>query len=555
MRDGVRLSADVYRPNRPGPHPVIVIRVPYSKAHAQTIAFAHPHWYAARGYIVVVQDTRGRHASEGEFEPWHHEGVDGYDTVEWAASLPDANGHVGMYGFSYAGTLQLQAAALRPPHLRTIVPAFASLDLYADWIYPGGALSWAFLASWCPGDFAAESARRFGDAALEEQLSTSARRLPDSYWHLPIAEFPDLPSRAAPYFHDWLAHPGRDEFWEQLDAEAILAAVELPALHIGGWMDVFVDGTLRNFSTLASADVAEQRLVVGPWMHMPWTPWIVPEGDDAAGFGDVDRLQLEWFDRWLKPDDSQPGEPADPVWVFTMGAERWTNLPAWPQSAEATPWYLHSIGRANTRFGDGTLTLELPAYEECDTFVFEPKNPAPSLGGRSCCDPTLAPIGVFDQRPVEGRRDVLVYSSAPLEEGIEVRGGVTLVIWAASSAVDTDFTGKLVDVHPDGRALNVVDGIVRARHREPGGPEVLLEPDAIYRFELNLGSASWRFAPGHRLRLEVSSSSFPRYSRNANSRVHPNNARFSDFRVAVQRVFHDRDHPSALLLPLVELGD
>lgn len=554
MRDGVRLSADVYQPGRPGPHPVLVIRVPYSKEHAQTVAFAHPYWYAARGYIVVVQDTRGRYRSEGEFDPWGDEGRDGYDTVEWAASLPDSNGRVGMYGFSYAGGLQLQAAAQRPPHLCAIAPAFASLDFYGDWLYPGGALSWAFLASWCPADLAAESARRIGDAALYEQLSGTPRRLPDAYWHLPITEFPDLPPRVAPYFQDWLAHPARDEFWERLDPAVDLGSVAVPALHLGGWSDIFIEGTLNAFSTLAASGAAEQRLVVGPWMHMPWTPWIVPEREEEAGFGDIDLLQLRWFDRWLKGDDDSRDESdaASPVRVFTMGADRWTSLAAWPESNRSSPFYLHSDGRANTRFGDGALVLHRPPYEEFDTFVFDPKAPVASVGGRSCCDPGLAPIGVFDQRSVEERRDVLVYTSDALERPIEVRGAVGLVIWAASSAVDTDFTAKLVDVHPDGRALNVVDGILRARHRD-GGDDAWLEADQIYRLELSLGSTNWEFVAGHRLRVEVSSSNFPRYSRNANSRIHPNEAGFGDLEIAVQRVFHGGERLSALLLPLAHV--
>lgn len=553
MRDGVQLFADVYRPEGSGPHPVLLMRVPYSKDHAQTIAYAHPYWYASRGHVVVVQDTRGRYRSEGDFELWRHEGEDGYDSVEWAAALPDTNGRVGMYGFSYAGALQLQAAALRPPHLRAIAPAFASVDAYGDWIYPGGALSWAFIASWCPSDVAAESARRLDDSALQEHLQGANRGVSDAYWHLPICRFPNLPERVAPYFHEWLAHPSRDDYWRTLDPAAVLSTVDVPALHIGGWADVFIEGTLNSFSTLAASKAGEQQLVIGPWMHMPWTPWVLPE-EEEGGFGDVDLLQLRWFERWLKPTPAGPAarEPAPAVKVFTMGEERWTTLASWPESTELMVWYLHSRGRANSRFGDGTLRAELPEVEDFDTFVYDPANPVPSLGGRSCCDASVAPIGFLDQRSVEERRDVLVYTSEPFADPIDVRGRVTLVIWAASSAVDTDFTGKLVDVDADGTAINVVDGIVRVRHRDPEGHESLVEPEDVHRLELNLGSACWRLAAGHRLRLEVSSSNFPRYSRNANSAVHPNTAGFSDLRVAVQRVFHDHLRPSALALPIAD---
>jgi putative CocE/NonD family hydrolase len=555
MRDGVRLRADVYSPAGPGPHPVLLMRAPYSKDWAQTVVYAHPYWYASRGYIVVVQDARGRCASDGEFTPWVDEATDGYDTIEWAAELPGSSGKVGMYGFSYAGAAQLQAAALRPPHLRAIAPAFASIDFYGDWIYPGGALSWAFMASWGVSDLAAESARRLGAVDLQEQLLASLRDLPGSYWHLPVSEYPHLPESAAPWFHEWLAHPARDRFWQRQDGAGSLSDVAVPGLHFGGWSDIFIRGTLATFGALVAAGVRDQRLVIGPWMHMPWIPWSPPEAGGADRIGGVDALQLEWFDRWLEPAGrdrrtADAADPDDPVRVFVMGADRWKRFASWPPAeAESAQWYLHSDGRANSRFGDGELRRDQPGDEECDAFVYEPRNPVPSVGGRSCCDPDLAPIGFADQRTVEVRNDVLVYSSGILEAPLEIHGAVTVVLWAASSAVDTDFTGKLVDVHPDGTALNVVDGIVRARHRRPDGPELLLEPDTVNRFEIALGSISWEFAAGHRLRLEVSSSNFPRYSRNANSAVHPNRARFGDLQPALQRVFHDAARPSALVLP------
>ena len=562
MRDGVLLSADVYHPAGQGPHPVLVMRVPYGKEAAQTIVFAHPYWYASHGYIVVVQDTRGRFKSEGEFSPWVDEAADGYDTVEWAAELPGASGAVGMYGFSYAGGLQLQAAALAPPHLRAIAPAFSSLDVYGDWIYPGGALSWAFLASWGAGDLVTESARRLGDPDLEERLHALARELPDSYWHLPVCEHPALPRAAAPYVHDWLAHPWRDEFWSQRTGEQTLSTVSVPGLHIGGWSDVFIAGTLASFSTLANAGAAEQRLVIGPWMHMPWIPWSPPEQGDDQDFGDVNSLQLDWFDRWLKTGSERPasteqtagavGPREDAARVFTMGSNRWTSMRAWPPACELTSWHLHSDGRANSRFGDGALAPQAPAGEPFDVFVYDPRNPVPSVGGRSCCNPEIAPIGFSDQRSVEERNDVLVYSSAALEEPLEIGGDVTLLLWAATSALDTDFTGKLVDVQPDGAAINVVEGIVRARHRRVQEPESLLEPDSVHRFALELGPIRWCFRAGHRIRLEVASSSFPRYSRNANARAHPNTARFGDLQSATQRIYHDRDRPSALILPVLD---
>lgn len=547
MRDGTLLSADVYRPRRDGPHPVLVMRVPYSKSLAQTVVYAHPCWYASRGYIVVVQDTRGRFGSQGDFVPWV-EGPDSYDTIEWAATLEDANGRVGMYGFSYAGALQLQAAALHPPHLRAIAPAFASLDLYNDWIYPGGALSWAFIASWGAGDWAAETARRSGDAELFERLARVADELPKAYWDLPIADYAYLPPAAAPFFHEWLSHPTADGYWPLPEADA-LDSIAVPGLHIGGWSDVFIEGTLSGYAAVAGCARAEQQLVVGPWMHMPWTR--CPHSP-ASSYDDIDALQLSFFDRWLRLSAEADGPETmgeRPVHLFRMGDGQWVDFQRWPAPSATVRWHLHSRGRANSLYGDGVLAAEAPGDGAADTFVYDPANPVPSLGGRSCCNSDVAPMGFRDQRPVEERKDVLVYTSERLDASLEVHGRVMLELWASSSACDTDFTAKLVDVDETGCALNVVDGILRCRHRDPTQHEKLLEPHKVYRLEIVLGSTNWLFRTGHRVRLEVSSSNFPRYSRNGNVAVHPNAVAFAELRPAQQRVFHDARHPSALLLP------
>jgi putative CocE/NonD family hydrolase len=546
MRDGVILRADIYKPASGGPHPVMLMRVPYSKDIAQTMVYAHPFWYARQGYIVVIQDTRGRHRSDGTFEPWVYEGNDGFDTVEWLATMSGSNGRVGMYGFSYAGALQLQAAMQHPPHLNAIAPAFASLDFYGDWIYPGGALSWAFVAAWAGNDLAGEAAHRMGMHELEARIQARNLDIEKEFWRLPLSECAVLPSSVAPYFHDWLDHPTRDAFWSARDNRDQLPTIDIPGLHIGGWADIFIEGTLETFRRVSARGTARQELLVGPWMHMPWTRSIRDYDAGPEAEARIDELQIRWFDKWLKADNRTDEQP--PIRIFVMGANRWTDATEWPGRLTRLDLHLRSAGRANSRFGDGHLTSERAEDEPFDVFVYDPRNPVPSSGGRSCCDWTVTPMGIADQGEIEVRNDVLVYTSGALTKPIEVRGPVKVALWASSSAVDTDFTSKLVDVTPSGLALNVVDGIRRARYRGAGGEAQLLAPDRVYEFAIDLGSTNWVFPAGHHIRLEVSSSNFPRFNRNANSSTHPNQATIAELAIAVQRVFHDAARPSRIEL-------
>jgi putative CocE/NonD family hydrolase len=546
MRDGVVLRADVYKPAQAGPHPVLLMRVPYSKDIAQTAVYAHPFWYSRRGYIVVVQDTRGRHRSDGTFEPWVHEANDGFDTIEWLAAIQGSNGRVGMYGFSYAGALQLQAAIQHPPHLCAIAPAFTSLDFYGDWIYPGGALSWAFVAAWAGSDLAGEAAHRKGMHELEARIQAGNLDIEKGFWHLPLNEYGLLPSSVAPYFHDWLDHPTRDAFWSARDGRDQVSSIDIPTLHIGGWADVFIEGTLDSFRRLSTRGAARQELLVGPWMHMPWTRSIRDYDAGPEAEASINELQIRWFDRWLKAGSGVEDQP--PIRIFAMGTNRWTEATEWPGPTTRVNLHLRSAGRANSRFGDGELSSHRADDEPFDVFVYNPRNPVPSVGGRSCCDWKLTPMGIADQNETEDRNDVLVYTSSALTKPVEVRGAVRLTLWASSSAVDTDFTAKLVDVTTDGRAFNVVDGILRTRHRGTDGEPKFLEPDHVYEFAIDLGSTNWVFAAGDRIRLEVSSSNFPRFNRNANSRKHPNQVTLAELTTAVQRVFHDGKRPSRIEL-------
>ncbi len=556
MRDGVILYADVYRPEGKGPFPVLLMRTPYDKTQALTSVYGHPTWYARRGYLTVVQDVRGRWRSEGEWYPFAHEAEDGYDTVEWAARLPGSNGRVGMYGLSYAGATQLLAAVEDPPHLTCIVPAITASEYYEGWTYRGGALQQAFVTWWAIF-LAEDTARRRGLAGLEAELQAAAGSAGRLCAELPLERFELLRREGiAPWFFDWLAHPTRDEYWERWSIERRHSRIRVPALHVAGWYDTFLDGSIRNFVGLranaASAPArAGQRLVIGPWHHVSWGPIVSGWCFGDAARNPIDELQLRWFDYWLEDIDRGVSEEA-PVRIFVMGENRWRGEADWPPPRAAfTDFYFHSGGAANSINGDGALRREPPGDEEPDVFVYDPASPVPSLGGRSCCRYQVVPMGPADQWPAEILKAVLVYTTGPLDADLEVTGPVSAVLFAATTARDTDWTVKLVDVHPDGRAINVADGILRARYRESLSDPAPVEPGRVYEYRIELGATSMLFMAGHRIRVEVSSSNFPCYDRNLNTGGPLGTEGIADRVVATQTVFHDASRPSRVRLPVV----
>jgi putative CocE/NonD family hydrolase len=552
MRDGVTLRANLFRPAPGGPVPALVLRIPYNKDAAQTYVYAHPAWYARHGYAVLVQDSRGRYASEGEFYPLRLDGEDGHDTIEWCAAQPWCDGRVGSYGFSIPGINQLLAAHLRPPALKTAIPAFYPAGMHDGFLYVGGALSLATLAQWGVV-IAADAAIRKGDREALAQV-VPADQL-SGKWH------PGTPMKDIPFFHapdslpfiaDYLAHPGDGDYWREWDLPSRLGSVDIPCLHISGWYDSFIAKTIESYETLSSGAKAEHRLLVGPWYHIPWTQQVgaIDFGWEARNV--VDDYQIAWFDAQLKGDRSKL-DALPLVRIFVTGANEWRDYDAWPLAGTAPrKWYLHSGGRANSLSGDGTLSRQAPGNEDADFYIYSPEAPVDSLGGHSCCLPDRAPMGPVDQRPVEYRNDVLVYSSDALDAPLFIAGKVNAVVHAASSAIDTDFTVKLCDVSPDGTAINITEGIIRARYRESLAREVMLEPHRIYEFAISVGIACHRFEAGHRIRVEVSSSNFPHFDRN------PNNGRpFGDdaeMVTASQTVFHDSARPSHIELPVVAGG-
>lgn len=546
MRDGVALIADVYRPAADGSFPVLLQRTPYDRKGAAGQARA----LASAGYIVVIQDVRGRFDSEGEFYPFRHESEDGYDTVEWAAKLPGSNGRVGMFGGSYVGATQMLAAIAKPPHLEAIFPYVTASEYYDGWTYQRGVLMQWFTSSWASG-LAIDTVRR---------QALAGRRLRDWIWQVPVERFPliDLPGpeRLAPYYRDWIEHETEDAYWERWKISNHYGELAVKGLHGAGWHDIFLKGSIRNYTGLRErARTAEarqgQRLLIGPWAHAATSP----EGKIGdVVFGKQAVLDMTgtiraWFDWALKGVRNEYAS-GPPVRLFVMGENQWRSETEFPPArARLTRYYLHARQGANTVLGDGTLAIEPPQQERPDTFEYDPWNPVPTIGGRLCCANDLLAPGPFDQRPNEMRPDVLVYSTPPLEKDLEVTGEVAVELWAATTAVDTDFTALLADVEPSGYARYLTDGIVRARYRNSTERAEPVVPGQVHRYRIDLWSTSNLFRAGHRIRLYISSSNFPRFHHNPNTGEKILGA--TGMVKARQTVFHDRERASALLLPVV----
>jgi hypothetical protein len=512
---------------------------------------------AAHGYIVVIQDVRGRYTSDGEWYPFVHEAEDGYDAIEWVAALPYSNGKVGMFGGSYVGATQMLAATTHPPHLAGICPVVTASNYHENWTYQGGAFEQWFDESWTTG-LAQNTANRDIEKASNARLGEEALPL-TSYplFNLPQPTGFDAAVRAlAPYFLDWLAHPNYDDYWKRLSLEDRYPDIRVPALHIAAWYDIFLGGSLRNYAGLKARSGTEegrknQQLLVAIGGHSGSGRKIgeVDFGPEALKYEEGD-ITLRWYNFLFKgvQNDFANGRP---VKIFVMGINQWRDEDDWPLArAKSTKYFLRSEGAANSSSGNGALSTEPPAASEAaDKFTYDPAKPVPTIGGPLCCDvPHLAP-GPRDQRTVEERSDVLVYSTPPLDHDLEVTGPVRLDFFASSSAVDTDFTAKLVDVSPDGAAINITEGILRAKYRNSRETPELLTPGKVYPLTIDLWATSNVFRAGHRIRLEISSSNFPRFDRNLNTGESA--ATSAKFTTAVSTILHDAAHPSALALPLV----
>lgn len=546
MRDGVTLRADVYRPRAEGKFPVLLVRTPYDKTNETSFGLRA----AARGYVVIAQDVRGRFMSEGEWYPFKNEIQDGYDTVEWAAALPYADGKVGMFGGSYVGATQYLAAISKPPHLSGICPDVTASNYHDGWTYQGGAFEQWFNESWTTG-LAMNTLRRRVESAGAALEGTAV---------LPLLAYPVLANLSteglAPYFTDWLEHPSYDSYWKQVSIEEHYSQIEVPVFSTGAWYDIFLGGTLRNYVRLKSEsgnDLARhgQRLLVYVGGHAGGSN---NRRVGAVDFGerlpfDLDDAILRWYD-WLLKGQSNGLEHEKPVKIFVMGKNEWREEDDWPlQRAKETRFYLHSSGAANGLLGTGALSTTAPVSEKPDQYVYDPHDATPTVGGPLCCGALPTGIGPEDQRPAEARPDVLVYTTPAFTKDTEVTGPVSLDVYVSSSAVDTDFTGKLVDVWPNGFAQNLTEGILRLRYRSSQEKPELANPGEIYHILLDLEGTSNVFLVGHKLRLEVSSSNFPRFDRNLNTGEEQ--ARGTHMVKVTNTIYHDASRPSALILPVV----
>ena len=572
MRDGTTLRANIYRPAGDDRWPVLLTRLPYGKDFSLGSSVMDPAQVARRGYVVIVQDTRGRFTSEGEWMPFINEALDGVDTIEWAAGLPYSDGIIGMYGLSYFGFTQWSAAVHQPSALKAIVPAQTWNDPFNGVLFRGGALELGTSGNWqlMMGLDILIRRHRGDPQALGRSIYLLANEMDAlgklGYWSLPLREFGPLKRHdIAPSFFENFAHPMDREhpITQPLFITGKHENVTVPALNIGGWYDIFLQDTIDNYKFLreqgSTREARQSNLLIGPWAHGVFTN---PIGEMNFGFGssaayidlqvDLTSLQVRWFDHWLKGIDTGMLDEA-PIKMFVMGTNVWRDEQEWPLvRALETRYYLHSNGQANTLHGNGYLTTDLPENEEPseDYYDYDAANPVITRGGALLMSPEYRP-GPLDQRPTENREDVLVYTTGELKEDLEVTGQIKVHLWAISSAPDTDFVARLVDVHPDGYAQNLTDGIIRARYRNAtlGEDASLIEPGRAYEYEIDLWATSNVFRAGHRIRLDVTSSNFPRWDRNPNT-GHEFGAD-TELAVAHQTILHDREHSSYVVLPIV----
>lgn len=548
MRDGIKLYADVYVPSAPGKYPALVIRTPYGVQRDGMFEDAAP--FAQNGFAVVVQDVRGRYESEGKWEPFRNEGRDGYDTIEWAAKQPWSNGKVATQGGSYLGHVQWAAISQQPPSLVAAVPRVASTSIYNNWAYLGGAFRLSFNFGW--------GVVRMPNRIMQPQYWHSAAATPEELryenilWTLPM-KTSDLASSnsVVPHYRDWIQHSSYDDYWQSISDEEHFDKVKVPLYTQGGWFDIFLAGTINGYTGVRAKGTPEAKkavkLWVGAWGHGPSQKFGEVDFGPTANRSNQER-ELRWYKHYLQGEDNGiDREP--PVEIFYMGANKWKHHEDWPiPGAQYKPLYLTSAGTANSARGDGSLSWDKASGKPSDTYQYDPMNPVLTLGGNNCCGtPTLA--GPYDQRPIERRSDVLVYSTGVLQAPVAIAGPVKMKLWAATDGPDTDWMVKLVDVYPNGFAMNVAEGILRAKFRNGLSKPQLLKANEAYEFEVDMIGTANVFQPGHQIRVDITSSNFPQFDRNLNTGEGPDS---SKTRVAKNTIFHTAERPSAIILPIVE---
>jgi len=529
MRDGVELATDVYLPAAEGTYPTLLIRDMYSNG-TNALRQRYAKFATANGYAFVFQSVRGRYDSGGNWYPYFQEINDGDDTITWIAKQSWSDGKVGMFGSSYLASVQWLAALNRNPALVAIIPAMSPGNYYRDVAYPGGAFSLLSRARWGIGLAGSRTSTMFPVDWINE------------IDHLPIETLGESLGFDVRHFQDWLQHPSYDAYWAPINLEKRASEMIVPALNIGGWYDVFLRSTIGSYKTMTAEAASEtarsgQRLIIGPWPH----GWNQSSRTGDQEFGpaaliDIEPLYLEWFDYWMK-DGPEPS--AAPIRIFVMGENAWRDEAEWPLARTSyEPYFLHS---------DGVLSTELPSSNaRPKSYEYDPADPVPTLGG-NIMEPSLR--GPYDQSPLDGRDDVLRFTTRPFAQDTEITGPIRAEIYAASSATDTDFMAKLVVVKPGGEAFNLVDGVIRARYREGFEEAKLIEPGKVYKYDIDLWATSYLLSKGDRLRIDITSSNFPRLARNLNTGA--NFATTTEMTIAHQSIYMTKKYPSNIVLPII----
>ncbi|MEE9502467.1 MAG: CocE/NonD family hydrolase [Candidatus Aminicenantaceae bacterium] len=578
MRDGVRLSTDLYFPKGADKKlPVILIRTPYNKNEFRDQK-QRPQAYkfASHGFVVAIQDSRGKFESEGIYSPpAGQEAEDGYDSVDWLAKQPWSNGKIGTFGCSYPAEVQAAQAPLRHPNLTCMIPQCgpmigAANGRYRYWSgFKGGVLDLAASISWYfraaskysfkpPASLSDDEIRKIRDFFNPEPTNFPDVDFEKLNWHLPIV---DIMKKAGSPPNDWdklITTDFGDPWWHDVMSYYDgTEKIDVPALHMSCWYDPSVEETIYEFNYFRENAVSEtaannQFVIITGTTHCGFERatehTMVGERDVGDARLDYWDIYIRWFEYWLK--GVKNGITNMPkVRYYTMGRNEWQSANVWPlPETQYTKYFLHSQGHANSRNGDGQLSLEIPESEPSDTLIYDPGNPVPSIGGQRGTS-YGTPAGAIDQTPIEMRNDVLVYTTPALKKGVEITGPITVVLYVSSSAKDTDFTAKLVDVYPDGTAYNIQQGIFRARYREGFTKKVWMEEGGVYKVQIDLDATSNTFKQGHRIRVQVSSSDFPLFERNLNTGG--NNYDETEWVVAENIIHHSKENPSHIVLPII----
>ena len=572
-RDGVVLATDVYRPDGPGPFPTLIYRVRGGRSSAFIAGFMllNPLEAVERGYAVAIQEVRGRAASQDRWQPFTHERDDSEDCLDWVLAQPWCDGRIGSYGTAYSAVGATQMACLGRDELKAIVVLGTGADYHDGWIYTSGAFELGWNVYWVYMTLS-ESIRRLDvdDATRAELKARHAEAIIDApamAARLPLRDHPLLVECGDTQYHEWLDHPDYDDYWAGVDLLAAVDRIRTPVLSLVGWWDNFLSSHLDLYRAMTARSPeparSHHRLVVGPWEHCNYVMGLSTNRTGDVEFGPAANagvavsgpLALDWFDRWLLGRDAGA---AGGVRYWQVGTEAWRDTDSWPPPHTTRRWYLRSNGAGRASAGDGLLSLDAPAADEpADGYRYDPAAPTPTTGGKTLM-PTIARAGIIDRRGVEARDDVLCYTSPPLDADLAVGGRIGVELWITSSVVDTDFVAHLVDVEPSGFCRGVAEGIVRTRYRDSVKQRSpLLTPGEPTLLRIDLWDLGYTFGAGHRLRVEVASSNFPRFDRNLNTAAGADptvpfgSESLADAVVADQQVLHDADHPSALVLPVL----